>query len=176
MEYYNLNIYGLTRKLPVIPVKKGVRVASFNLLGDAELVVILTKELIKKIKDIEFDYLIGPEVKVVPLLQELSRILRKKRYIVCRKEIHGYMVNPLKSKTPQSLVIDGSDAKILSGTKVIIVDDVVTSGKTMRAISDLMERLDTKIVAKISLFKQGDLESEDLKDLIYIRKLPVFAS
>ncbi|OGM17189.1 hypothetical protein A2V56_05095 [Candidatus Woesebacteria bacterium RBG_19FT_COMBO_42_9] len=176
MEYYDLNICGLSRKLPVVPLKKGIKIASFNLLGDGELVDILTKELVKKIKDIEFDYLIGPEVKVVPLLQELSRILRKKRYIVCRKEIHGYMVNPLKSKTSQSLVIDGNDAKILSGMKVVIVDDVVTSGKTMAAISDLMERLDTKVVAKISLFKQGDLESEGLKDLIYIRRLPVFAS
>jgi adenine phosphoribosyltransferase len=176
MEYYKLKICGLTRQLPVVPLKKGVKIASFNLLGDGELVDVLAKDLAGRIGNIEFDYLVGPEVKVVPLLQELSRILGKKRYIVCRKEIHGYMVNPVKSKTTQTLVIDGNDAKILSGSRVVVVDDVVSSGKTMDSIEDLMGRLNAEVVAKASLFEQDGSKIESLNDLIYLKKLPVFTS
>jgi adenine phosphoribosyltransferase len=74
------------------------------------------------------------------------------------------------------LVIDGQDALRLRGKKVVVVDDVVSSGKTMEAIAGLMAQLDAAVAAKVSLFKQGDLRDTALKDLIYLKKLPVFAS
>ena len=176
MKYYTLKMAGLVRELPVVSLKKGLKVASVNLLGDGELVGILAEKLAKRIAKFQFDFLIGPEVKVVPLLEELSRLLGKKRYIVCRKEIHGYMVSPVRSETHPMLVIDGQDALRLRGKKVVVVDDVVSSGKTMEAIAGLMAQLDAAVAAKVSLFKQGDLRDTALKDLIYLKKLPVFAS
>jgi len=113
---------------------------------------------------------------VVPLLQELSRILEKDRYVVCRKEIHGYMISPVKSKKPPLLVIDGADVEILSGKKVVIIDDVVSSGKTLEAVTKLVEQLGAQVVAKIAVFKQGNSQDKILQNLIYFAKLPVFPS
>lgn len=146
MDFYTLKIGNLERKLPIISLTPKIKVASFNLLGDGELVEIITKKLAKKLKDVDFDYLVGPEVKVVPILQELSRVLKKKRYIVCRKEIHGYMISPIKTPGKHGLVLNGSDAKLITDKKVIIVDDVVSSGNTIKTISQLVTNCGAKVV------------------------------
>ncbi|MEK7470815.1 MAG: adenine phosphoribosyltransferase, partial [Patescibacteria group bacterium] len=90
MDYFTLKIDKVTRKLPIVSIKANLKVASVNLLGDTELVVLVAKKLLIKLKALEFDYFVGPEVKIVPLLQELSRLTKSNRYVVCRKNIHGY--------------------------------------------------------------------------------------
>lgn len=176
MDYYTLKINGLTRKLPLVTLGAKIKVASFNLLGDQELVDKLARILVSKFKGIDFDYLVGPEVKVVPLLHELTHILKKKRYVVCRKEIHGYMVSPIKTSFQPGLVIDGNDAKMLKGKKVIIIDDVVTSGQTISAVEELMKKSGAKVAAKFAVFKQGDRLQKFQEKLIFLYSLPVFAS
>ena len=176
MDFYTLKIGNLVRKLPIVALTPKMKVASVNLLGDRELVELLAKRLAEKLRTIKFDYLVGPEVKVVPLLQELSRILKKERYVVCRKQIHGYMVGPIKTPGKQGIVIDGSDAKLISGKEVFIVDDVVSSGKTLKEITELMNSCGARVVAYVSVFRQKRSLPEDLKDLIYIGTLPVFTT
>ena len=176
MKYYTLKIGKLERKLPIVSLGPKIKVASFNLLGDREMVEELAKMLYKKINNIKFDYLVGPEVKVVPLLHELSKLLKMDQYVVCRKEIHAYMHTPIKSMQKPGLVLNGSDAKLIKNKKVIVIDDVVTSGRTLYVIEDLMRTAKAKVVGKVAVFKQGDRLHEKQKDLIYLDKLPVFES
>lgn len=178
MEYYNLEICGIKRQLPIVYLGPKMRIASLSLLGDVELVEKASRELLKKIKKINFDYLVGPEVKVVPLLHEMTRLLRKDHYIVCRKSIKGYMVNPLvlhpnsPFKKLRSLIIDGDDQKLITGKNVVIVDDVVTTGTTLAAVSELMQKAGAKVVGICAILKQGNTQ---LKGLIHLGNLPIFA-
>lgn len=176
MNYYTLKIGAITRELPIISIRANLKVASVNLLGDTELVEIVAKKLLDKIKHIEFDYFVGPEVKVVPLLYELTKLTKRTRYVVCRKNIHGYMVSPIKTNLKNYFVINGVDAKILEGKKVIIVDDVVTTGSTFYAIEKLMEMINVKVVTKIAVFKQGDNLHIRNKDTIFVSSLPTFTT
>jgi len=173
MDYYTLKICGLSRKLPIIPLGAKLRIASFNLLGDRVLVEKLAVELSLKLKSLDFDFLVGPEVKVVPLLQELSRLLNKKRYIVCRKKVHGYMVSPLYLKGGAGLVMNGLDASYIKGKKVLILDDVISSGKTMEEVTTLVERARGKVIAKAAVLRQKG-EAEALNDLIFLGELPIY--
>jgi adenine phosphoribosyltransferase len=174
MDYYNLKIENITRKLPIVSLGPKVKVASLNLLGDRELVEALAKKLYKRIKKMEFDFLVGPEVKVVPLLQELSRLLRIDRYIICRKEIHAYMIKPIKTQKPPYLVISGADSALISGKKAIIIDDVITSGDTISAVEELMEKSNATVVAKIAVFKQGNRINIAREGILALAELPIF--
>lgn len=176
MNFYLLKIGTIERKLPIVRLGKGVKVASFNLLGDSEMVEVIASKMVKKLTKVDFDILVGPEVKVVPLLHEITRILGKKRYVVCRKNIHGYMVSPVTSHNKPGLVLDGNDAAFLKGKNVVVVDDVVSSGLTMRVADELIESVGAKVVAYAAVFKQGDRNDDFFKNLICLGTLPVFKS
>ena len=172
-----MEICGLKRQLPIVYLGPKMRIASLSLLGDVEFVEKASIELLKKIKKINFDYLVGPEVKVVPLLFEMTRLLGKNYYVVCRKSIKGYMVNPLvlhpnsPFKKLRSLIIDGDDQKLIAGKNVIVVDDVVTTGTTLTAVSELMQKAGANVVGFCAILKQGDAQ---IKGLIHLGKLPIF--
>lgn len=174
MEYYDFKFLGLQRKLPIIYLSKNLGVASLNLLGDSELVKKSAENLAKKIKKYEFDIMVGPEVKVVPLLQELSNILKHKRYVVMRKNVMGYMVNPVSSKSKPSLVLDGQDVIFLKGKKVVIIDDVVTTGKTIKVIHDFLKEVGAEVVATAAVLKQGEDYIDEDSEFIFLDKLPIF--
>ena len=176
MEYYTLKIYGISRKLPLIALGPKIKVASLNLLGDRKLVEVVAKTLYKKLKSIEFDYLVGPEVKVVPLLHELSKLLNKERYIICRKGVHGYMVSPIKSSRKPELVLDGSDSELIRNKKVVIIDDVVSSGQTFLAVRELMEKSGAQVISQMAIFKQGDKVDSAIENLVFLGTLPIFPS
>ena len=174
MQFYLLDFYGLKRELPILSLGPKIKIASVNFLGDRELVNMAAKKLSEKIKDIEFDYLVGPEATVLPLIHELSNIFGHSRYVICRKGVKGYMVKPIKSDKEPSLVLNGIDAEMIRSKKVIIVDDVVTSGKTIKTIKDLLLKVDSKIVMYLSIFKQGDGPIEGIDNFIYLQEIPVF--
>lgn len=177
MQYYNLKLCGLQRDLPLIYLGPKTKIASFSLLGDGELVNKVAQVLSKKLKKFSFDYLVGPEVKVVPLIQEISNILNKKQYVICRKSIKPYMVHPIVyhpenlKRNLRSLVIDGRDAEILNNKKVIIVDDVVSTGTTIEAIKNLMGKVGATVLRTAAILKQGEIYKGDL---IYLENLPIF--
>ncbi len=176
MTYYTLKICGLTRNLPIVSLGPKLKIASFNLLGDGELVEAVAKDLAKEIKKFEFDYLVGPEVKVVPLLQVLSQKLKKPRYIILRKNIMGYMTKPITNKYKPNLVLNGPDADLLKDKKVIIVDDVVSTGRTIRVVGDLMTMARAEVVAAVAVLKQGEKEEEIEPPFFYLGNLPLFGT
>lgn len=159
--------------MPIIYISPKLGVASFNLLGDAELVRKTALALSKKVNKIDFDCLVGPEVKVVPLMQELSNLLKQKRYVVMRKNIMGYMVDPVISKSKPSLVLNGPDAKYLNGKKIIVVDDVVTTGKTVKVIKDFLDEVGAKVVLTVAVIKQGDVLVDSIENTFFLAKLPL---
>lgn len=178
MNYFDLDFFGITRKLPIISITSKVKIASLSLLGDVELTEIAAQKLAEKLSTFKFDYLVGPEVKVVPLLHSLSLRLNKKHFIVCRKSIKGYMLSPLvldlsNGNQLNKLVIDGSDAMLVKNKKVLIVDDVVSSGNTIKNLKSLLLKAGAEIVAVSAIFKQGDRYQDDL---IYLSDLPVFST
>lgn len=173
-KIFSLEICGLTRHLPIVPLGPKLKIASFNLLGDGELVETTARELAKKLRQFDFDVLVGPEVKVVPLLQTLSQILKKPRYVVLRKKIHGYMVRPQKLGREPTLVIDSRDAEFLQGKKVAVIDDVISTGRTLQATRELVEQSGGEVIVNAVIFKQGGAPIKGIPDLIYLGELPLF--
>lgn len=176
MDYYHLNFFGLERKLPLVSLTPKIKIASLSLLGDVELTEKAAEKLAEKLKPYQFDYLVGPEVKVVPLLYTLSQKLGKKRFLVCRKSIKGYMTSPQVLKIPSGnrlkmLVLDGPDAQLVKGKKVAVIDDVVSSGLTLVYLEKLLNQVGAEITVMATIFKQG----EQFKgELINLASLPVF--
>lgn len=172
MEYYELDFFGLKRRLPMVAIGPKMRIASFNLLGDVEITDVAAEKLVEKIIELEFEYLVGPEVKVVPLIHKMSELLFKKSYVICRKSIMGYMVRPVSSEREPRLVVDGIDAAKLKGSRVILVDDVVSTGRTLKILENLMDKIGAKVVSEMAIFKQG--EDQAPGDLVFLEKLPLF--
>jgi len=180
MEYYTLKLCGLTRKLPLARISKNTSLASFSILGDVELVDRVADRLIEKLQTLSFDYLVGPEVRVVPLIHEIAKRLNHKRFVICRQQVRSYMVSPIIVKPlpffpkhVQPLVIDGPDALLLKNKKVAIIDDVISTGVTLRMIKKLMEKVNAKITATAAIIQQGE-PFNPLPDLIYLGHLPIF--
>ena len=173
----SVNIAGLKRKLPLFEVAPGVKIALFNILGDTEVVVHSAKALAKKMpKNIEV--LVTPEVKSIPLVFELSKIL-KIPYVVTRKIRKPYMVGSLKSEVvsittgkPQTLWLDGKDKKTLKGKKVALVDDVISTGSTLKGLRKLMKAAGVEIAAEVAVFTEGD--PKKWRRVISLGNLPIF--
>lgn len=176
-EYYRIKLCGLIRDLPLFEVVKGQRIVIINILGDTELVKRIAKALVKKLPKVA-DVLVTPEVKSIPLAYELSRIL-KIPYIVARKIKKPYMVDSLSHKVisittgkPQTIWLDGKDRFILKGKKVIIVDDVISTGATLKGLRNLVKKAGAIIIAETAIFTEGD-PKKWLK-IISLGNLPVF--
>lgn len=179
MDYYELKLCGLKRQLPLIFVGKKTRLASFSLLGDAQLTEIVAKAFEKKFKKMDFEAFVGPEVKVVPLIFELARRFKQEKFVVCRKSVKPYMVSPVILKPLayfpkhiRQLVIDGEDAKYLKDKKVIIVDDVISTGVTMRMMGHLMAKVGAKVVLYTAILRQGE-QFDKFENLITLGNLPI---
>ena len=180
MNYHKITLCGLKRKLPIVRVSKKTRLAQFSLLGDVELVDKLADVLAKKLIKIEFDCLVAPEVRVLPLVHGVALRLKHKRFVVCRKSVSPYMIEPkiLKPlphfpKHVEQLVVDGRDVGMINGRKVVIIDDVVSTGVTMRMIKKMMDDIGAEVVKLVSVVKQGE-QFDNFDDLIYLGELPLF--
>lgn len=179
MNTYELNLCGLRRDLPIVRIDDTTSIASFVILGDVELVHVAAGELVKKIKDI--DYIVTAEAKGIPLAFEISRQLGINEYIVIRKSVKTYMNAPLceivqsiTSKGCQHLYLDQADAEKLSGKRVCIVDDVISTGESLRAIEKLVMRAGGIIVNKVAILAEGDAANRD--DIVFLEQLPLFHS
>ncbi len=185
MDTYTLQICGLQRNLPIVPISKNISIASFVLLGDVELIERCAYALWKKIAlksfqlNKEIDLLVTPEAKSLPLVHSLARLMDL-NYIVIRKSVKGYMVNPLIEKAKsitttneQTLVLDSCDTTKLKNKNVVIVDDVVSTGGSFLATKNLLNKVGVKeIVAEAAILKEdAGYENENL---IYLEDLPIF--
>lgn len=176
---YTIDLDGYTAHLPVVQVSPDLHIASFVILGAVEMTQHCARKLAQKINPKKFDYIICPEAKVLPLAQALCNELGVSEYVVLRKGIKGYMIDPVEVKVKsittdslQKLVIDGADAEKIRGKRVFLLDDVVSTGGTFYAMEELLHNLDTEIVGYGAILREGD--SFPPEDLIYLKDLPVF--
>lgn len=174
---YELNVAGLRRELPIIQIAPNLAIASFVILGDCELVTAAAGELAKKLPEV--DYLITAEAKGIPLVNEISRLLNKTKYIVARKSIKPYMDEPLvdevvsiTTQKPQVLCLDGKDAEMIKGKTVALIDDVISTGESLDAITRLVEKAGAKVAAKAAILAEGDAAKRE--DIIFLEELPLF--
>lgn len=176
--YYSMKIAGLDRKLPLCPLNEKLQIGAFVIFGDPELTVACASELLKKAP--EFDYIVTAEAKGIPLAHEMSRQSGKK-YFVARKKPKLYMtgvfdvvVNSITTEGEQHLYLDIAEAEEMKGRKVIIVDDVISTGESLKATQKLVKKAEAEIVGNMSILAEGDAADRD--DLIYLERLPLFDS
>lgn len=177
MKYYDLKVVNLERQLPIIRITDSLEIASFVLLGDAELVIQAAKELVKKLPEV--DYIITAEAKGIPLIQELARLLGMKRYFVARKSIKPYMTEPfvtevysITTQTKQILCLEKEESELIKGKRILIVDDVISTGESIKAMESLVKKAGGIVAGKAAILAEG--ESANRKDIIFLEKLPVF--
>ncbi len=174
---YPLHVAGLTRELTLCPVNENLYIAGFVIFGDVELTEACARELLKKAP--EYDILITAEAKGIPLAYEMARQAGTNRYLIARKVPKLYMknvftvkVNSITTAKEQTLCIDQEDADFMRGRRVLIVDDVISTGESLRAVEELVKQAGGNIVGKMAILAEGDATERD--DIIYLEKLPLF--
>ena len=175
--YYRMKVAGLERDLPICKVTDSLYIAGFVIFGDQELTVACARELLAKAP--EYDYIITAEAKGIPLAHEMARQAGDAKYILARKAPKLYMVDmsssTVKSITTakeQTLYLDGADAKLMEGKKILIVDDVISTGESLAALEVLVEKAGGIICGRMAILAEGDAQNR--ADLVYLEKLPLF--
>lgn len=175
-KYYEMTIAGCKRQLPMCSVSDKLDIAAFIMFGDVEITVKSAEELLKKVP--EFDFIITAEAKGIPLAYEMARQAGTD-YLVARKGIKVYTTNPVsvevKSITTaqiQMLHLADYEADRIRGKRVLVVDDVISTGESLTAIEKLTEAAGAEIVGKCAVLAEGD--AADREDIIFLEKLPLF--
>ena len=174
---YEMDIAGLKRELPICRVSDDLYIGAFVMFGDVEVTVHCATELLKLAP--EYDYLIAPEAKAIPLLYEMARQSGAKEYFVARKGLKVYMPRPLHvtvrsitTQHDQDLYLSGEEADKIRGKRVLIVDDVISTGESLRAMEELVEKAGGTVAGRMAVLAEGDAQNR--KDIVYLGKLPVF--
>ena len=175
--YYHMTVAGLPRDLPICPLNENLSIAGFVIFGDQELTVACARELLKRAP--EYDYIITAEAKGIPLAHEMARQAGDKKYILARKgpklymrDIFSVTVNSITTAKEQKLYLDGADAALMKGKRILVVDDVISTGESLRALEALVEKAGGEICGRMAILAEGD--AQDREDLIYLEKLPLF--
>ncbi|MDR3310225.1 MAG: adenine phosphoribosyltransferase [Oscillospiraceae bacterium] len=177
MGTYGLDVAGLHRELPICKASPSLSIAAFVIFGDVELTVACARELIKLTP--EFDYLVAPEAKAIPLIHEMARQSGRGGYFLARKQRKLYMdgvfeteVRSISTAAEQKLYMDVADAKKIRGKRIAIVDDVVSTGESLRAVEQLVEKAGGTVVARLAIVAEGDARRRS--DVTYLAQLPLF--
>ncbi|HQX00662.1 MAG TPA: phosphoribosyltransferase family protein, partial [Anaerolineales bacterium] len=177
-ETYSIEIAGVKRELRLFEIKPGLRIAILNILGDTELVQACARELAKKLEEVEYDILVTAEAKSIPLAYALS-VETKKPYMVLRKSYKPYMGNALKAETlsittgqPQVLILDEKDSDLIKGRKVVILDDVISTGSTLQGMRMILDKANASVVAEAAILTEGD--RAQWMHIISLGHLPLF--
>ena len=174
---YKMNIAGLDRELPLCPISDKLMIGAFVIFGDPELTTACARELLDRCP--AHDVLITAESKGIPLVCEMARMAGNERYVLARKAPKLYMkdvltveVRSITTDHKQTLCLDGGDAEYMKGKRVVIVDDVISTGESLHALEELGKRAGGNIVGRMAILAEGDATQR--KDLIYLEKLPLF--
>ena len=174
---YKIKVAGLERDLPLCPIGENLYIGAFVLFGDVELTERCAEELYKRAP--EYDCLLTAESKGIPLIHAMCRISGKNRYVLARKSVKLYMKDVLKCETQsittaarQTLYLDGDDAEFLRGKRVLIVDDVISTGGSLLSMENLVQQAGGEVVGKMAILAEGDATCRE--DIIYLEKLPLF--
>ncbi len=175
--FYHMTVAGLERDLPICPVNDSLYIAGFVIFGDQELTVACARDLLKLAP--EYDYIITAEAKGIPLAHEMARQAGDAKYFLARKAPKLYMTGVFESSVKsittakeQKLYLDVADAELMKGKKILIVDDVISTGESLAALETLVEKAGGIICGRMAILAEGD--AQDRGDLIYLEKLPVF--
>ena len=177
-ETYAVEIAGVKRDLPLFEVKPGLRIAVLNILGDTELVEAAAGALAQKLDEVDYDLLVTAEAKSIPLIHALS-VRVKKPYVVLRKVYKPYMGSTIQAETlsittgaPQTLHLDEKDHDLVRGKKIVLVDDVISTGSTLQGMRLVLTKADAEVVAESAIFTEG--ERAQWEKIIALGHLPVF--
>lgn len=174
---YEIDIAGLKRNLPLCKVTDDLYIGAFVMFGDVELTVHCATELLERAP--EYDYIIAPEAKSIPLLYEMARQSGSEKYLVARKKAKAYMqgtfevnVRSITTAGIQTLVLDKADAELMNGKRILILDDVISTGESLRAVEELVKAAGGNVVGRMAVLAEGDAFDRD--DIIVLAKLPLF--
>jgi adenine phosphoribosyltransferase len=177
-ETYVVEVAGVKRRLPLFEVAPGLRIAVLNILGDTELVEACAEALARRLSSVEYDVLVTAEAKSIPLIHALA-LETGKDYVVLRKTYKLYMGETLSAETvsittrqPQTLYLDEKDRAMLQGRRVVLLDDVVSTGSTLKGMRRVMQLAGAKVVAEAAVFTEG--EPGEWKEILALGHLPLF--
>ena len=178
-ETYPIEIAGISRELPLFEIKPGLRIAVLNILGDTELVQASAKALGEAVREIDYDALITAEAKSIPLAYALS-VVTGKPYIILRKSYKPYMGNVVKAETlsittgkPQTLLLDEKDRPLIEGKRLLIVDDVISTGSTLQGMRMIIRKAGGEVAAEAAILTEGD--KAKWEGIISLGHIPLFS-
>lgn len=176
-SHYSMEIAGVKRDLPLCKINDNLYIAAFIMFGDVEVTKASAEELLKKAP--EYDIMLTAECKGIPLLYEMARQAGADNYIVARKgpklymeNVHTTYVNSITTENRQMLCLGEADMMAMKGKRVLIVDDVISTGESLAALETLVKEVGGEIVGKMTVLAEGDATKRD--DIIYLEKLPLF--
>ncbi len=175
--HYHMTIAGCERDLPLCPLNDKLYIAAFVIFGDCELTVACASELLKKAP--AFDYILTAESKGIPLAYEMARQVGAKKWFLARKgaklymrNVFGVEVHSITTDHVQKLYLDGDDAAMMKGKRILIVDDVISTGESLTALEKLVIEAGGEICGRMAILAEGD--AQEREDLVYLEKLPLF--
>ena len=176
---YTMTIAGLERDLPICPVNENLSIGAFVIFGDCELTEACARELLKRAP--AYDYIITAESKGIPIAYEMARQAGDAKWLLARKgaklymrDVFGVEVKSITTAAVQKLYLDGNDAALMKGKRILIVDDVISTGESLIALEELVRQAGGEIAGKMTILAEGDAQNRD--DIIYLEKLPLFNS
>ena len=174
-----MTVAGVKRDLPLCKINDNLTIAAFVIFGDVELTCACARELLKKAP--QFDYMVAPEAKAIPLIHEMARQSGRNEYFLVRKKKKAYMNGvfetvdkSITTEGEQKLYMDGADAAKMKGKRILILDDVISTGGSISAVENLVEQAGGNVVGKMAILAEGDAANRD--DIIYLEPLPLFNS
>ena len=175
--YYRMTVAGLERDLPICPLNEKLSIAGFVIFGDQELTVACARDLLAKAP--AYDYILTAEAKGIPLAHEMARQAGDSKYILARKgpklymrDIFSVTVQSITTAKEQKLYLDGADAALMKGKRILIVDDVISTGESLKALEALVEKAGGEVCGKMAILAEGD--AIDRGDILYLEPLPLF--
>lgn len=177
-KIYPVEIAGIYRELPLFEVQEGLRIAVLNILGDTELVEACARALKEQLETVDYEVILTAEAKSIPLAHALS-VQTGKTYIVLRKQYRTYMGETIRAETvsittgrPQHLYLDEKDRELLKGKRVVLLDDVISTGSTLEGMRQIANKVGAEVVAEAAIFTEGD--KEKWSDIFALGHLPLF--
>ena len=174
---YEITVAGLKRQLPLCPINDKLMIGAFVIFGDVELTCACARDLLKIAP--EFDYMVAPEAKAIPLVHEMARQSGRNEYFLVRKKKKAYMNGvfetvdrSITTEGEQKLYMDGADAAKLKGKRILILDDVISTGGSLAAVEDLVNQAGGQVVGRMAILAEG--EAANRKDILFLERLPLF--
>ncbi len=176
---YEMKVAGLTRNLPLCPISDTLMIGAFVIFGDVELTCACAREMLKIAP--EFDYMVAPEAKAIPLVHEMARQSGRNEYFLVRKKKKAYMNGvfeavdrSITTEGEQKLYMDGADAGKIKGKRILILDDVISTGGSLAAVESLVEQAGGYVAGRMAILAEGDAARRD--DILFLEKLPLFSA